>query len=425
MALKLERQSKPAMPCQWPSEIPYCPHYPHPKQKQFLDLDCREALYGGAAGGGKTDALLMAALQYVHVPGYNALILRRTYTSLALPTSIMSRFKEWIRGTDVRWSETLKRATFPSGATITFAYLEHKRDLDRYQGPEFQFIGWEELTQFEEYAYRYMFSRTRRLAGSPVPIRVRSTANPGGVGHEWVRQRFFVANDGSRVFIPAKLADNPSLDRDEYTESLNELDPVTRAQLLDGNWDARPPGLWFDRLNFVMVGERPATGRWVRFWDFAATEESEGTDPDYTVGVLMGRRDLEYYIADVRRVRKSPSGVEALVRQTAQLDGDGVAIRWEEEPGSSGKFVTADFVRRVLPGYDARGRRVTGDIQVRARPLAAQVAIGNVKLVEGAWNLAFFDEYEAFPNEGLHDDQVSAGAGALQELTKKRDWVAV
>jgi len=128
----------------------YCPHDPTPKQAEFLALDCLEALYGGAAGGGKTDALLMAALQHVHVPGYAALLLRRTYADLALPGAIMDRAKSWLRPKGIHWDEKNKRFTFPSGATLTFGYLDTEQDRYRYQGAELQFIGFDELTQFPE-----------------------------------------------------------------------------------------------------------------------------------------------------------------------------------------------------------------------------------------------------------------------------------
>ena len=226
----------------WPPLARYCPHNPTDRQAAFLLLDCQEAFYGGAAGGGKSDALLMAALQYVDRPGYAALILRRTFKQLALPGAIMARAKEWLapfrQSGEVHWNDDDKTFTFPSGATLTFGYLDTADDIYRYQGPEFQFIGWDELTQFPNDPYEYLFSRTRRLADSGVPIRIRSASNPGGVGHAWVKRRFIDERPAGVVFIPARLDDNPHLDRDEYRQSLAHLSDALRAQLEDGDWGA-------------------------------------------------------------------------------------------------------------------------------------------------------------------------------------------
>lgn len=257
----------------------YIPHSPHVKQHAFLWLDCKEAMFGGAAGGGKSDALLMAALQYVDVPGYAAIIFRRTFSDLSLPGAIMDRAQEWLSKSDAKWNDNKKTWTFPSGATLTFAYLQVDKDKFRYQGAEFQFIGFDELTQFPEDHYKYLFSRCRRpeapadkedfawaarvaRALAKVPLRVRGATNPGGEGHRWVARRFLdklpdepdedtteaweasqqVAN--MRIFIPSKLEDNPSLDKGAYEASLRVLDPITRAQLRHGDWLIRQPGMW-------------------------------------------------------------------------------------------------------------------------------------------------------------------------------------
>lgn len=223
----------------------YIPHEPEPPQQAFLWLTCREALYGGAAGGGKSDALLMGALQYVDQPNYAAIIFRKTYTDLSLPGALMDRAHEWLGNTDAHWDGTEKQWTFPSGATINFAYLKNENDKYRYQSAEFQYVAFDELTQFPEADYLYLFSRLRRLQGSQVPIRMRAASNPGGTGHQWVRRRFVDDVDGKgRIFIPARLDDNPHVDREEYTESLMELDEQTRLQLLNGDWSARQPGPW-------------------------------------------------------------------------------------------------------------------------------------------------------------------------------------
>lgn len=216
-------------------------------QAAFLLLDDFEAFYGGAAGGGKSDALLAAALQYVDVPGYAALILRKSFRQLDLPDSIMARSKEWLmphRANGVHWNDDAKRWTFPSGSTLTFGYLDQANDVYNYQGPAFQFVGWDELTQFEEGPYTYLFSRTRRrkdMQDLGIPIRHRSASNPGGIGHKWVHDRFITKdslgeNEVRPVFIPAKVDDNPGLDVAEYKLSLGYLPETLQQQLLDGDW---------------------------------------------------------------------------------------------------------------------------------------------------------------------------------------------
>lgn len=249
----------------------YIPHQPHPKQAEFLALTAREALYGGAAGGGKSDALLMGALEYVHVPGYSALILRRTFRDLNQPDAIMARSHDWLRGTDARWNDRDKRWTFPSGATLTFGYIDHERDKEQYQGAALQYIGWDELTQFPEAWYRWLFSRLRRLAGSSVPLRVRAATNPGGIGHEWVRRRFVDPGDAGKPFVPARIVDNPSLDSDDYLSSLAELDSTTLAQLRDGVWVRDAEGLVYrydQERNSVPVA--PELQRYILGIDYGA-----------------------------------------------------------------------------------------------------------------------------------------------------------
>lgn len=187
----------------------------------------------------------MAATQYVDVPGYKALLLRRSYPELSQPGGLMDRAQEWFAGRGPLWNEQKHRWTFPSGAVLEFGYLQRSTDRYRYQGAEFDFIGFDELTHFAEADYLYLFSRLRRRSDSQIPPRMRAASNPGGKGHRWVKDRFI---DGQlppdRRFIPAKLSDNPGVDQESYRRNLEELDPQTRAQLLDGNWDAREPGDW-------------------------------------------------------------------------------------------------------------------------------------------------------------------------------------
>jgi hypothetical protein len=147
--------------------LTWCPHRPTTAQRRFLALDSLEAMYGGAAGGGKSDALLMCALRYADAPGAG-LILRRTLADLALPGALMDRAHQWLQGSAATWSERDKRWTFPSGFKLTFGYCETPVDVYRYQGSEYQVICVDELTQWPEEPYRYLMSRLRRIEGSSV-----------------------------------------------------------------------------------------------------------------------------------------------------------------------------------------------------------------------------------------------------------------
>lgn len=234
----------------------HIPHAPQEKQHAFLWLPNRHAMYGGQAGGGKSDALLMAALQYVDVPNYAALIIRQSFPDLNQPGAIMHRAKQWLVGQPgVKWNANERTFTFPNGSQLVFGFLKRDDDVFQYQSAEYQFIGFDELTQFTEFQYQYMESRLRRLEGFPVPVRMRGATNPGGKGHQWVRRKFVEkTKESDYAFIPASLADNQYIDRAEYTISLQHLDPYTRAQLLHGDWTARPPGNWaFDHAHLDAI----------------------------------------------------------------------------------------------------------------------------------------------------------------------------
>ena len=378
-----------------------------------------EVLFGGAAGGGKSDAMLMAALQYVDVPGYSALILRRTYPQLAQEGGLIPRSHDWLSNSGAKWNEQKKSWTFPSGAVLAFGHMAYETTKYDYQSGEYQFIGFEELTQYTETQYRYMHSRTRRLEGSEVPIRVYATSNPGGVGHEWVRSYFIDGSAPGRCFIASALCDNPSLDTSAYIASLSNLDRVTREQLLNGDWTVRQEGAMFHREWFEIVDAAPAQAARVRYWDEAGTELKPGTDPDFTSGARCAFADGVLYVEDMQHVRSTTMNVDKLIKQTAELDGLSIPVRSEQEPGSSGK-ARVDHIRRfILPGWNYDGDRKTGSKEVAAMGWQSQAEAGNVKLVRGAWNAAFLDEAESFPLPGFHDDQVDAVSGAFALLVHK------
>lgn len=286
---------------------------PHQKQQQFLlHTDTREVFYGGAGGGGKSQALWFGALQFVDTPGYAALVLRRTYADLAKPGALMDRSKEYLHGTDATWSERDKRWSFPSGSSITFGYMQHENDKRQYASAEFQYIAFDELTDFTETQYSFLFTRLRRkkigqLAG--VPLRMRSASNPGGPGHDWVFKRFVDAEtrQAPRIYIPAKMDDNPSLDRDEYRESLKNTDALTRRQIESGDWNAIEGGRfkkeWFAH-RYTMRGDyivlrRPGeanerTYRWQELERFITCDPaaSAKNTADYTVAAVWARTPI-------------------------------------------------------------------------------------------------------------------------------------
>ena len=240
-------------------------------------------MFGGAAGGGKSDFLLMAASQYVDLPHYRALILRRKSVDLERSEAILERARTWWnKRNGVQFFAQKKKFVFPSGATIEFGHANNVGDeVENYQGGAWHFIGFDEATQFEAKQILYLFSRNRRTkgdAGRPaIPLRMRLTANPGGVSHHFLRDRFMSMEyardivkgcaspyftrlvrypDGGapdlRYFIPSKIMDNPSLDSVEYIRSLHNLDVVTREQLMSGDWLIAAAGRfkpeWFRRF---------------------------------------------------------------------------------------------------------------------------------------------------------------------------------
>lgn len=377
----------------------------------------------------------MGALQFVDVPGYAALILRRTYSDLTKPGALMDRARDWLGGTEARFADKEHTWTFPSGASLTFGNLETEKDRFMYQSSELNYVGFDELTQFTLGQYQYLFSRVRRPKTGPlaqIPLRVRSASNPGNSGHSWVQRRFILPwklwKEGkgpkpARSFHPAVLDDLAEImDIAAYEEQLKELNPVEYAQLRYGNWDIKPEGRMFNPAWFKTIrrADIPAEIDWVRFWDLAATEPKPGTDPDYTAGALMGRdpRTGLFYLANIFRFRRSPEATEKAIRKTAERDGYEVPIVIEQEPGSSGKSLVDVWARRVLYGFSVRGLRATGSKITRATPLTSAAEKGHLLLLEGVWNEGFLDEAELFPDPGNHDDQVDAVSGAHMVLTR-------
>lgn len=233
---------------------------PQPKQKLFMERWEDEALYGGAAGGGKSDALVIEALRQVHISHYKALILRKTYPQL---TELIDKTRNYYPRLFPRakYNDSRHVWTFPSGAKVVFGSMQHAKDRTNYQGKAYDFIGFDELTHFTAEEYTYLFSRNRPN-GAGTRVYMRATANPGGIGHGWVKERFITAGrpmqtiwdkvdvrypDGhtearwkSRIFVPSSVFDNEILLQNDptYLDKLAAMPEADRNALLYGDWDS-------------------------------------------------------------------------------------------------------------------------------------------------------------------------------------------
>jgi predicted phage terminase large subunit-like protein len=232
--------------------------------------------------------------------------------------------------------------------------------------------------------------------------------------------------DDKPRFVPASFTDNPYLDQEAYSKSLDQLDPVTRAQLKHADWKVRPEGNLFRREWFTgkIIDALPGDiVRRVRYWDLAATEVSKNnTDPDFTACVEMGQTSCgEFIVMDAQEARETPANVENLVQVTADADGVDVEVYIEQEPGASGKTVIDHYRRRVLPGHAVYGVPSSGDKITRAKPFSAACQNGLVMLLRGSWIGRWLDRLCSFGTAGAHDDTVDASSGAHRALTRMGD----
>jgi predicted phage terminase large subunit-like protein len=215
--------------------------------------------------------------------------------------------------------------------------------------------------------------------------------------------------------------DNPALLRvnPQYLAWLLSLPTLERERLLGGNWKIRPAaGLYFKREWCAVVDQAPADLDIVRYWDLAATEKHEFNDPDWTVGVKLGRdQNGGYWLLDIVRMRANPGDVERLLLNTAMQDGKTVRIGFGQDPGQAGKSQALHLVRS-LSAFTVRPAAESGDKLTRFGPFSSQCRAGNVKMQRGAWNEELFRVLEGFPDLA-HDDEVDACSGALEMLNPK------
>ena len=421
-------------------------------QTEFLSTSADIAIYGGAAGGGKSFACLMEALRNVNNKGFGATFFRRTYPQIKAQGGLWEEARNLYIQLGAKANVSNLEFTFPSGATIKFGHLQHSHTVEEYQGSQICLIIFDELTHFEESQFFYMMSRNRSTCG--VRPYIRATCNPDANSWvkkflaPWIDKRFkgtpaqsgeirYMYRDGGEIiwvepderpparaktvtFIRSTIYDNKILMKEDpgYLANLESLPLIERQRLLHGNWDIKHEDRRYDVDWFKIWprGREFETVAQVRYWDLAATEEAENRNACFTAGALVSKLSSgDYLVEDIRRVQFNPGDVDRLIQRTAKRDGKEVEIWIEQEPGASGKAVISDYSRK-LAGYIFHGDRVTGDKATRSRPLEVQAEFGNIYLLDAKWNQTFLDEAENYPLG--HKDQIDAVAGALDKVAE-------
>ena len=434
-------------------------------QERFLATSADIAIYGGAAGGGKTYGLLMEPLRYMNVKKFRAVIFRQNYTQITVSGGLWEESLAMYSGIKgaVGTKSPKYNWSFKGGAKVYFDYLTRDQDVMKWQGSQITFMGFDELTHFSKKQFTYMMSRNRSTCG--VKPYIKATCNPDA--ESWVadfiawwidpntgypipersgRIRYMVTVDDefqfadtweelckrygvkkekckTVTFIASKLSDNKELMKKDpsYLANLEALTLVDKERLLNGNWKIKPAaGAYFQRKQVEVILDAPNDIYfYCRAWDLAATGKDEAGNPDYTAGVLMGvRRNGLCVVLDVINVQYKAADVDRLLKSTAASDRKRYGYNYEvhipQDPGQAGKR-QAQYYIKLFSGYNIRTDTISGSKEIRATPYAAQWQAGNVQIVAGEWNDMYFNQLEMFP-EGEHDDMVDASSDAFTEL---------
>lgn len=441
-------------------------------QWDFINSRADIAIYGGAAGGGKSYALLLEPLKHVHNPRFGGVLFRRTSVEIRHEGSLWDTSETIYPLLGGRGSSQSLTWRFPSTATVSMNGMEHDKDRFSWQSAQIPYLAFDEMTHFSEQVFWYMLSRNRSTSG--VRPYIRGACNPDP--DSWVKKfiQWFIDNkptlrDGtpnpnyglpikgrcgvlrwfvrisdqlhwgfspeelkakfgdhvmpkSVTFIPAKVHDNKALleKNPEYLANLMALPAYEQAQLLGGNWEARPTaGDYFPRQKIEIVDEAPRNFvRRVWYWDRAASRLLPNTDPDATVGVLMSKGpDGLFYVEQVVKMYAAPFEVSEAMFNMAKQSGHETEIAWLQDPGSAGVYESQETAK-MFAGWLYHYNTTTGSKAVRAKPFSKAWRAGNVKLVRGPWNEEYLKIMANFyDGSTTHDDEVDASSGAFERLT--------
>jgi predicted phage terminase large subunit-like protein len=429
-------------------------------QELFFSTTADIAIYGGAAFAGKTFALQLEPCRHLQVKDFTAVFFRRTTTQVTNPGGL--------------WDEGMKlypllglepvagRLEFRRRDGTTFikmGHLQYDETVYDWDGAQVPLFCFDQLEHFSRFQFFYMLSRNRSMCG--VQPYIRATCNPNADSWlaeflEWwidqetgfpIKERAGVirwfTRDSDRVvwaatreelverygeeskprsltFIPGNIYDNKiGMARDpNYIGNLRAMQRVERERLLGGNWKIRPAaGLMFQRIWCKVIDTAPDDTDWVRYWDLAATRKEENNDPDWTVGIKLGRvrSTRRYILANAIRMQESPGKVESAIHNTASADGHEVRVGLPQDPGQAGKAQAEGFVKD-LAGFAASAKRESGDKVVRFSPFSAQCEAGNVDILRG-FSEDSLASLEAFP-DAAHDDDADACSGAFSMFTQ-------